>query len=266
LSKDSHYSTRYRHICLISSSLEQFLQLVMDMLFKYKWVGTQTGIILCCSLMLTTALAAQSPKGTSLNDPEAGAILDRASAKFKSYVGTETDFSLTTIRPKLKAEEPDSKYASIDNGKLIMRGNRFKIDIHGHEVICDGKNIWTYAVKDKEAQVNYYEESKEVFSPTKIFTLLKEGFAYQIKEKKSWQGKAVTVIELAPVDRRVSYFKIDVAIEDQTHAIIESKIYEKSGVRYIYKIVKLKPNAALADDIFVFDPKKYVGVNIVDLR
>jgi outer membrane lipoprotein-sorting protein len=211
-------------------------------------------------------MVAQSPKASNLNDPEAGAILDKVASKYKAYSSIETEFTLTTISPKQKAEEPDSKYTTTDNGKLSMRGNKFKIAIHGHELICDSKNIWTYAIQDKECQVNYYEESKEVFSPTKIFTVFKEGFAYQIKEKKSWQGRSVTVIELAPSDKKVSYFKIDLAIEDATHDILESKIYEKSGVRYIYKITKLKPNAPLADEVFTYDPRRYPGVNLVDLR
>jgi outer membrane lipoprotein-sorting protein len=94
----------------------------------------------------------------------------------------------------------------------------------------------------------------------------KEGYSYQIKEKKALQGKNVTVIELAPMNHKVSFFKIDVGIQDGTNDLLESKVYEKSGVRYIYKIDKLNTGNTLNDDYFIFDTKKYQNIKVVDLR
>ena len=199
-------------------------------------------------------------------DPEAGALLEKAAAKYKALKGLDADFVLTTVRPKLKPDDPDSKYTNDDKGKLYMKGSKFKIVMNGNEVFCDGKVIWTYLPKSKEIQVNDYEESKETFSPTKIFSVYKEGYSYQIKEKKIFGGKNVTVIEMAPQNRKVSFFKIDVAIDEATNDVMESKVYEKSGIRYIYKITKLNTANALADDLFVCDPKKYPGAKVVDLR
>ena len=205
-------------------------------------------------------------QSSAVADPEAGAILEKAAARYKSLKGIDADFVLTTIRPKLKPEDPDSKYTNDDKGKLYMKGNKFKIVINGNEVYCDGKTIWSYSPRSKEIQINDYEESKEVFSPTKIFSVTKEGFSYQIKEKKVYAGKNVTVIELAPQNKKVSFFKIDVGIDDATSDVMESKVYEKSGIRYIYKINKLNTTNALTDDFFVCEPKKYPGAKVVDLR
>ena len=205
-------------------------------------------------------------KSSNVADPEAGALLEKTAAKYQSIKGMEVDFILTTINPKQKPEEDDSKYTTNINGKLYMKAKRFKIMMNGVEIYCDGKSIWSYSEKSKEAQVNDYEESTETFSPTKIFSVYKEGYSYQIKEKKTFQGKNVTVVELAPVNKKVTFFKIDVAIDDATHELLESKIYEKSGVRYIYKISKINSSSALADDSFTFDPKKNPGVKLVDLR
>ena len=163
-------------------------------------------LLFCC--LLGWCCTAQ--KSTNLNDPAAGEILERVAKKYQTAV-LDIDFTLTTIRPKLKPEESDAKYTSNDNGKLTIKGNKFHISLTGHEIFCDSKNIWTYSIAAKEAQLNDYDETEELFSPTKIFTLHKEGYSYQIKEKKTFQGKAVTVIELTPANRKVSFFKIDVA-------------------------------------------------------
>jgi outer membrane lipoprotein-sorting protein len=217
------------------------------------------------ALLMLGSLFAQQ-KNSNVTDPEAGALLEKAAAKYQSLKGMEVDFILTTINPKQKPEEDDGKYTTNINGKLYMKAKRFKIMMNGVEIYCDGKSIWSYSEKSKEAQVNDYEESTETFSPTKIFSVYKEGYSYQIKEKKTFQGKNVTVVELAPVNKKVTFFKIDVAIDDATHELLESKIYEKSGVRYIYKISKINTATALTDDYFIFDTKKYPGVKLVNLR
>jgi outer membrane lipoprotein-sorting protein len=214
---------------------------------------------------LITGVKAQD-KPTPITDLEAGGILEKAAAKFKTVKGLEADFTLTTINPKLKPEDPDSKYTSNISGQMYMKGKAFKIVMNGMEVYCDGKTIWSYSPKKKEVQINDYEESQETFSPTKIFSVYKEGYSYQIKEKKTVQGKNVTVIELAPMNHKVSFFKIDVGIEDGTNNLLESKVYEKSGVRYVYKIDKLNTAISLSDEYFIFDTKKYVNVKVVDLR
>lgn len=205
-------------------------------------------------------------QGSAVADPEAGALLEKAASRFRSFKSVDVDFTLTTIRPKLKPDEPDSKYTSDDKGRLYMKGNKFKISMNGVDIYCDGKTIWSYNPKTKEIQVNDYEESQETFSPSKIFSVYKEGYSYQIKEKKPIGGKNVTVVELAPQNRKVSYFKIDVGLDDATNDVLESKIYEKSGVRYIYKINKLNTAPNLSDDFFTCDARKYPGAKMVDLR
>jgi outer membrane lipoprotein carrier protein len=217
-------------------------------------------IVLLCTYISVIGSNAQ------VTDPEAGAILERAAAKYKSLNGLQADFTLTTINPKLKPEDYESKNTSNLNGQLCMKGKSFKIVINGNEIYCDGKTIWIYSPKAKEVQINDYQEDQETFSPTKIFSIYKEGYSYQIKEKKAYQGKNITVIELAPMNHKVSFFKIDVGIEDGTNNLLESKVYEKSGVRYIYKINSLNTGTALSNDFFVFDLKKYQNVKVVDLR
>ena len=43
-------------------------------------------------------------------------------------------------------------------------------------------------------------------------------------------------------------------------------LFDKSGNRYKYAITKFNPTVKVEDAYFAFDPKKYPGVEIVDLR
>ncbi len=203
---------------------------------------------------------------SNLNDKEAGAMLQASAARYKQHKTLSADFTLTIIRPKQKASEADAKYTEIQTGKVWLKGDKFKLSLMGNEIYCDGKNIWTFLAKSKECQLNDYVESDEVFSPGKIFDLYQAGYAYQIKEKKSYGAKSVTVIEMAPSNRKVSFFKIDVGIDDATKEVLEVKVYEKNGTRYIYKLDKVETDLSLIDSFFTFDSKKNPSVKVVDLR
>jgi outer membrane lipoprotein carrier protein len=216
-------------------------------------------------LFLMPSVLLFSQAANSANDEQAAALLQKVSAKYSGYKNVAADFKLLIQRPKLKPEDSDKKYTDTLTGKILLQQAKFNVSIKDQQIICDGKNIWTYNPGDKEVQVNYFEETDDIFSPAKIFSMYKEGYMYQIKEKKTVGGKNLTVIEMAP-NKKLSYFKIDVSIDEATLQIVESKIYEKSGVRYVYKITKQTPNTTTTADSFTFDAKKYPGVKVVDLR
>ena len=217
-------------------------------------------------LFFTSFSSFSQSTSSSLNDPEATALLKKVSDKYKSYKNVSAEFKLLVVRPKLKPTDDERKLTDTIGGKLLLEGSKFHITVKDQHIICDGKNIWTYVPADKEVQVNYFEETDDIFSPSKIFTLYKEGYTYQIKEKKTLNGKAATVIEMSPTGKKASYFKIDVVIDDASLQIVESKIYEKNGTRYIYRLTKQTPNTTTTTESFIFDAKKYPGVKVVDLR
>lgn len=212
-----------------------------------------------------SAVFAQNTGG-AVNDPEAAGLLQKVSEKYKSYKNISASFKLLIQKPKVKPTDDERKLTDTLSGKILLEGSKFSITLKEQQIMCDGKNIWTYMTADKEVQINYFEETDDVFSPSKIFNFYKEGYSYQLKEKKTVGGKAVTVVEMSPFNKKVSYFKIDVVIDDATLQIIESKIYEKNGTRYVYQLQKPAYNVATTASSFAFDAAKYPGVKVVDLR
>jgi outer membrane lipoprotein carrier protein len=221
-----------------------------------------------CILILWIAVSSvcSAQKENPANDPEASALLKKVSEKYKAYNNISASFVVLIQRPKIKPEDDDRKYTDTIKGQITLEGNKFKIVLKDQQIFCDGKDIWTYVASDKEVQLNTYEESDDMFSPAKIFMLYKEGYLYQIKEKKVVNGKHVTVIEMAPPNKKLTYFKIDITVDDESLQLVESKVYEKNGVRYIYKLAKQTPNVATSSDTYTYDAKKHPGVKIVDLR
>jgi outer membrane lipoprotein carrier protein len=217
-------------------------------------------------LLLVSPFFSFSQADNPANDPEAATLLQKVSDKYKAYKNISANFLLIVQHPKIKPEEDDRKYTDTLKGQITLQDSKFKIAVKDQQIICDGKNIWTYAASDKEVQLNTYEETDDMFSPSKIFMLYKEGYLYNIREKTVVNGKHYTILEMAPPNKKLTYFKIDITVDDASLQLVESKIFEKNGVRYIYKLTKQTPNVSTTDETFTFDAKKHPGVKVVDLR
>jgi outer membrane lipoprotein carrier protein len=73
-------------------------------------------------------------------------------------------------------------------------------------------------------------------------------------------------VDLVPEKKDAQYFKIKMMIVKKDKSIQSWTMFDKSGNRYKYTITKFTPNIKADDALFTFDPKKYPGVEIIDLR
>jgi len=55
-------------------------------------------------------------------------------------------------------------------------------------------------------------------------------------------------------------------IDKATKVLMSTRVFEKSGNRYLYAINSMATSGVIADDNFVFTAKKYPGVEVIDLR
>ena len=91
-------------------------------------------------------------------------------------------------------------------------------------------------------------------------------FLYKLNGEKKQGNKITQEIELTPVDKTKTFFKVLVNVDKSTKNIVSSKVFEKNGDRYIYTVNSMKTNTNLPDSLFAFDAKKYPNVEVVDLR
>jgi outer membrane lipoprotein-sorting protein len=100
-----------------------------------------------------------------------------------------------------------------------------------------------------------------------LFDVYSEDYIYRVKEEyKNAGGEQIKVIELTPVNKDMDFFKIDLSVNQSKNAIVSSKIYERSGMRYTYEINTFTPNVALNDSFFVFQVDEYDGIQVTDTR
>lgn len=203
-----------------------------------------------------TLLAAAQGK----NDPAAKAILDGVSAKFKTFTTVQANFSY-------KVENAAGKALSTKTGSIKMKGTKYHVLFSGQEIFCNGTTVWNYDKAANEVTISRLDASSGMITPQKLFTnFYDKDFLYLLNGEKKVGGKTVQEIEMTPVDKSKPFHKVYVQVDKNAKTIYSTRVLENAGNRYTYTVTSLKTNAALADNIFVFDKKKYPGVEEVDLR
>lgn len=194
------------------------------------------------------------------NDPEAKSILDKVSSKFKTYKTVTASFTL-------KAENAAGKVIGTKSGVVNMKGSQYRVSLNGQDIFSDGNNIWTVDKSANEVQITKFDGSANTLTPQKMFTnFYDKDFLYKLNGESKISGKIIQEIELTPVDKTKTFFKVIVGIDKNSKNIVSTKVYEKNGNKYTYSILSMKTNTALPQSMFVFDPKKYPKMEIVDLR
>jgi len=196
--------------------------------------------------------------GTS--DPAAKAILDAVSKKFKTFKAVQAAFTL-------KVEDSKGKVQGTKKGSVFMKGSKYRVTITGQEIFSDGKDVWTYDKSANEVTITQLDPGGGGITPQKLFTnFYDKDFLYKLNGERKEGGKVVQEIELTPTDKSKNFHKVYVLVDKKAQTIINTKILEKSGNKYSYTVNSMNGKANVADNTFVFDKKKYPGVEEIDLR
>jgi len=218
-------------------------------------------IIISLLLIVVTvqAVTAQT-KGLGQSDPDAKKILDAVSAKFKSFKSVQAKFLLNI-------ESAAGKSLGTKTGTLFMKSSKYRISVTGQEIYSDGINVSTYEKGANEITITKFDPSANTLTPQKLFTnFYDKDFLYKLNGDKVINGKKLIEIELTPTDKSKPFFKVLLYIDKAISAISSAKIFEKAGNKYTYAVSGMNTTTVLNDAQFVLDPKKYPGVEVVDLR
>jgi outer membrane lipoprotein carrier protein len=194
------------------------------------------------------------------SDPAAKAVLDGVSARFKTFSSVQATFSY-------KVENASNKVLSNKTGSILMKGTKYKVSFSGQEIFCNGTTVWNYDKAANEVSISTLDASNGMITPQKLFTnFYDKDFRYVLNGEKKIGAKVVQEIEMTPIDKSKPFHKVYVQVDKAAKTIYSTKVLENAGNRYTYTVSTMKTNLPIADNVFVFDKKKYPGVEEVDLR
>jgi len=196
------------------------------------------------------------------HDPKAKTILDEVSKTTKAYKTITAEYEQIILNK-------DKKQVDKQEGKIQVKGNKFKLEIPGNTIVCDGKTVWTHNKDAQEVTIKNFEPGgEEGLDPTKIFTMYETGYKYKYDKEEKINNVAYHIISLYPTVKpeKKKYHTVKLFIDKIKKQVHEIKMLMKDGGTQTYTIKTLKPNENLADAAFVFDTKNFKPDQIVDER
>jgi outer membrane lipoprotein carrier protein len=207
--------------------------------------------------MAIAAMCLMAQPVMAQNDAKAKSVLQAVSTKINGLKTLKANFALT-----MQGKTKDTK-----KGAISMKGQKFRMTLDKTEIICDGKTQWTYMKDANEVQVSNYNPSEQTLSPAKLFSgNYDKDFAYKYAGTRAVGGKNCDIIEMTPTNKGKQFSKVELAVDPKTNTIVGGNVWEKNGNKYEYAVSNFTANPPLTDAAFVFDAKKYPGVEVVDLR
>jgi outer membrane lipoprotein-sorting protein len=220
-------------------------------------------LAICFALMLGTCLAveAQNTNYIGKNDPDAKKVLDGLSAKLNSYKAVQANFTL-------KVEDAKGKLQGSRSGIIYLKGNKYHVSVvGGQEIYCDGKDVYTYDKSANEVTITKNDPTTQMLSPDKLFSnFYDKDFLYKLNGEDKVGTRTVEEVELTPVDKTKSFFKVLLYVDKATHTLISMKVFDKGGNRYTLDTSKINGAATFTDAQLAYNKAKFPGVEEVDLR
>jgi outer membrane lipoprotein-sorting protein len=205
--------------------------------------------------MISLQMMAQN---TEQGDKKSNEILERLTARTESYKTIEVEFVY-------KMENTDAGIDEQTEGKLMVMGDKYRLNIAGQTVISDGATLWTYIADAEEVQINSLEDSEESISPNKLLSSYNEDYRSKYIGEEFVYGTTAHVIDLTPIEGK-SYYKVRLIIDKEKDQLLDATIFDKNGSSYSYVIRKFTPNVDVPDSTFTFDKAEFPDADVIDMR
>ena len=215
-------------------------------------------IVLLLSILMLTLVSPVTSMSQS-QDNQSEVLLNRLSKTYKTYKSLKAQFSVS-IRNK------QTSTSVKQSGTLYQKGKKFRVNMSGQEILCDGKLIWTYLEDANEVQISKFNAKEMDINPSEIFTIYEKGFMHKYAGQVTRGNKKLDIVELIPIDKNKGYFKVKLGIDKLARKVKEMSVYNKNGLVTTYIITKFEPNVNMNDSYFKFNVKDKPGVIEIDLR
>ncbi len=214
-------------------------------------------IFIIASLVLFNSFALAQEQ-----DTKAKTILDEVSKTTKAYKTIVSEYIFTILNKEKKATEKQ-------NYKVQVKGDKFKLDIPGNTIVCDGKTIWAFNKDANEVTIKKFDGTNEdQLNPSKIFTLYETGYKYKFEKEEKSGTITYNVITLFPSVKpeKKKFHTIKLYVDKTKKQVSKLVMLMKDGTTQSYEIKSFKPNVDLPDASFVFDTKGFKPDQITDER
>ncbi|HMQ06318.1 MAG TPA: outer membrane lipoprotein carrier protein LolA [Saprospiraceae bacterium] len=237
--------------------MEKLLCINIEFLFRIQKI--RLALLFPFTILFILPLVSHAQKASD-SDPEARKILDKLKKEYDTHSSMEVTFEMV-IKLNGQAEEKQK-------GKVIQNGNKYFVDLTDQAIYCNGEIIWLHLKDNHEVQINDMDSDDENFlTPREWITAYeKDDFFYAITNKSKVKNESFTEIEFKPLSNRTEYKKMRIRVNTTKNQMDTMDFFSRDGSQYSLQILGVQFNKKYEPALFTFDPSKFPGIHIEDLR
>lgn len=188
-------------------------------------------------------------------------LIKSFSEKMQSYQTINAEFTFTL-------ENLQEGFTDTHKGVLNFKGKKYKLELMGLEVFFDGATKWQFIPEANEVTISKPSSLDGGFfdDPTQIFRDYEQDFKSRFIGERVERGVTYYEVDLYPEDLSVSYSIIKIVFKKNNLEPVSIKYQGKDGINYIIEVKKFTANTPIRDEDFVFNPAKFRGIEVIDLR
>ena len=200
---------------------------------------------------LLIILIAFSSSITFSQDKDAKDLLNKVSAKVKSYDNISIDFKyvLQNLAEDVRQET---------RGDVVIQGDKYKLNILGITRLFDGKTLYSISPEDEEVTISTdNSDDGSSITPSKMLSFYEDGYTYKMDIVQNVQGRKIQYVKLTPSDTNSEIQHILLGIDAKTNHIYNLIETGKNGTKTTLTVNSFKTNEPLSKTLFTFDDSKY---------
>jgi outer membrane lipoprotein-sorting protein len=163
-------------------------------------------------------------------------------------------------------ENPDANINETTLGKVLVSGEKYRLEVAGQLVISNGETLWTVIEDAEEVQVNDVYDDDESFSPTKMLTDYTKDYKSKLDPKvDELNGLDVYLLELTPNEKK-SFKKVNLYVNKEEMQPYRMEIFDFNNSVYTYTLTTFLPNVEVSDKDFTFVEADFPDFDVIDMR
>jgi outer membrane lipoprotein carrier protein len=193
----------------------------------------------------------------SQNDKTAVNILDKFSQLALAAPSISMKFNLETV------DQVEGTNASV-SGSIILSKDKYMLDMTDNTIWFNGETSWSYLPAEKEVTIAKPDKKDNSFQskPSLVFSIYKKGYKVRLLEEKADSY----LIDLYPEALDSDHIRIRLNIGKPSLDLKSIEYKYKNGITAILTVKEYDLKQIPDNSMFLFQPEKYKGVEIVDMR
>jgi outer membrane lipoprotein-sorting protein len=187
----------------------------------------------------------------SQNSKPAEDLLNEVYNTAQGYENISVDFKyvLENVSEDIKQET---------RGNVIMKGDKYRLNILGITRLFDGKKLYTISPEDEEVTVSSdNSEDENNMTLSKMMSFYKEGYNYEMDILQDVKDRKIQFVKLNPIDTNAEVKDIFLGIDINTKHIYKLIEIGANGTKTTLTVNSFKTNEPISKTLFTFDQNKY---------